>query len=68
MGRRILGWMVRPLGENHATTHTKKQAAEYESLLNQGYSVNLYLLWGGTSFGWMRGANKHGKDDQPDVM
>jgi hypothetical protein len=54
-------------GENHATTNTEKQVAEYESLLKQGYSVNLYLLWGGTSFGWMNGANTHGKDYQPDV-
>jgi beta-galactosidase len=67
VGEYWAGWFDHS-GENHATTHTEKQVAEYESLLKKGYSVNLYLFWGGTSFGWMRGANKHGKDDQPDVM
>jgi beta-galactosidase len=66
VGEYWAGWFDH-WGENHATTNTEKQVAEYESLLKQGYSVNLYLLWGGTSFGWMNGANTHGKDYQPDV-
>ena len=28
-----------------------------DSLLRQGFSVNLYMLQGGTTFGWMNGAN-----------
>ncbi len=54
-------------GHDHATTNTDKQVAEYESLLQQGYSINLYMLWGGTSFGWMNGANSNGKDYEPDI-
>ena len=26
-------------------------------MLEQGYSVNIYMFHGGTSFGWMNGAN-----------
>lgn len=66
VGEYWAGWFDH-WGENHASTNTDKQVAEYESLLKQGYSVNLYLLWGGTSFGWMNGANSNGKDYQPDV-
>jgi beta-galactosidase len=66
IGEYWAGWFDH-WGENHATTDTNKQVAEYASLIKQGYSVNLYLLWGGTSFGWMNGANSNGKDYQPDV-
>lgn len=66
VGEYWAGWFDH-WGENHANTNTDKQVAEYESLLKQAYSVNLYLLWGGTSFGWMNGANSNGKDYQPDV-
>jgi beta-galactosidase len=54
-------------GRNHVSTNTDQQVAEYELLLRQGFSINLYILWGGTSFGWMNGANSDGKDYQPDV-
>lgn len=54
-------------GANHVQTDTDKQVTEYEWLLRQGYSVNLYMLWGGTSFGWMNGANSDGKDYRPDA-
>jgi beta-galactosidase len=66
VGEYWAGWFDH-WGRNHATTNTEKQVAEYESLLRQGYSINLYLLWGGTSFGWMSGANSDGKDYEPDV-
>jgi beta-galactosidase len=66
VGEYWAGWFDH-WGDNHASTNTDKQVAEYESLLRQGYSINLYLLWGGTSFGWMNGANSNGKDYQPDV-
>jgi beta-galactosidase len=66
VGEYWAGWFDH-WGENHATTNADQQVAEYASLLKQGYSVNLYLLWGGTSFGWMNGANSSGKDYQPDV-
>ena len=54
-------------GFNHVSTNMDQQVAEYELLLRQGFSINLYMLWGGTSFGWMNGANSYGTDYQPDV-
>jgi beta-galactosidase len=66
VGEYWAGWFDH-WGSNHEVTNTDKQVAEYESLLRQGYSINLYVLWGGTSFGWMNGANSNGKDYQPDV-
>jgi beta-galactosidase len=66
VGEYWAGWFDH-WGDNHATTNTEKQVTEYASLLKQGYSVNLYMLWGGTSFGWMNGANSNGKNYQPDV-
>jgi len=66
VGEYWCGWFDH-WGRNHAATNTDQQVAEYELLLRQGYSVNLYMLWGGTSFGWMNGANSDGTDYQPDV-
>jgi beta-galactosidase len=66
VGEYWAGWFDH-WGRNHAVTNTEKQVAEYESLLKQGYSINLYLLWGGTSFGWMNGANSSNNDYEPDV-
>ena len=66
VGEYWAGWFDH-WGRDHAATNTDKQVAEYESLLKQGYSINLYMLWGGTSFGWMNGANSNGKDYEPDV-
>jgi beta-galactosidase len=66
VGEYWAGWFDH-WGRNHAVTNTDTQVAEYESLLRQGYSINLYVLWGGTSFGWMNGANSDGKDYEPDV-
>ena len=66
VGEYWAGWFDH-WGGHHADTNTDKQVAEYESLIKQGYSVNLYMLWGGTSFGWMNGANSNGKDYAPDV-
>jgi beta-galactosidase len=54
-------------GQKHQVTDGGKQAAEYEWMLRQGYSVSMYMFDGGTSFGWMNGANSNGKDYQPDT-
>ncbi|MFP5237817.1 MAG: glycoside hydrolase family 35 protein [Acidobacteriota bacterium] len=54
-------------GEQHHRTDGKKEAAELEWMLKQGYSVSMYMFHGGTSFGWMNGANSNGKDYQPDT-
>jgi beta-galactosidase len=54
-------------GSNHHETDGSKEAAELRWMLTQGYSVSIYMFHGGTSFGWMNGANSSGKDYQPDT-
>jgi beta-galactosidase len=54
-------------GEHHHTTEVAKNAAEYEWMLRQGYSVSMYMFHGGTSFGWMNGANSNGSNYEPDT-
>ena len=54
-------------GERHHTSDAKKEAEELEWMLEQGYSVNLYMFHGGTSFGWMAGANIDGGKYEPTV-
>ena len=44
-------------GGRHAHTSTETQAANLDWMLKQGYSVSIYMFHGGTSFGWMNGAN-----------
>ncbi|MGB6745581.1 MAG: glycoside hydrolase family 35 protein [Terracidiphilus sp.] len=54
-------------GEHHHTTNAQQQADELAWILSQGYSISMYMFHGGTSFGWMNGANiDHGKYE-PDV-
>ena len=54
-------------GGKHAHTNTEAQLANYKWMLEQGYSVSIYMFHGGTSFGWMNGANSNGKNYEPDV-
>lgn len=54
-------------GTKHASTDAKQQAADLDWTLRQGYSISLYMFHGGTSFGWMNGANSNGKNYEPDV-
>jgi beta-galactosidase len=54
-------------GEHHHTTEAAANAAEYEWMLRQGYSVSMYMFHGGTSFGWMNGANSNGQNYEPDT-
>ncbi|MGI4829496.1 MAG: glycoside hydrolase family 35 protein [Janthinobacterium lividum] len=54
-------------GEMHQTTDAAKQEAEIRSMLEAGDSLNLYMVQGGTSFGWMNGANSASGQYQPDV-
>lgn len=53
-------------GEKHQSTNADQQAKEIDWILSQGYSINLYMLHGGTSFGFMNGAN-FDTSYQPDV-
>jgi len=43
-------------GDRHAQTDAALQAKELDWMLAQGYSVNVYMFHGGTSFGFMNGA------------
>jgi beta-galactosidase len=54
-------------GEHHHTTDAEAQAAELEWILKQGYSISIYMFHGGTSFGWMNGANWDNNHYEPDV-
>ena len=47
-------------GAKHETRDTAGQLADLKWMLSRGYSVNLYMFDGGTSFGWMNGANSNG--------
>jgi beta-galactosidase len=54
-------------GGRHGKTNAANEAANLDWMLRQGYSVSLYMFHGGTSFGWMNGANSDGKNYEPDV-
>jgi len=48
-------------GGKHAATDTTEQVRDLKWMLAQGYSVNLYMFHGGTTFGFMNGANFEGE-------
>lgn len=54
-------------GAKHEHTDAAKQVAEIRWMLKQGYSVSMYMIFGGTSFGWFSGANSNGHNYEPDV-
>lgn len=54
-------------GEKHQVTDAAKQLAEIRMVIEKGYSINLYMIHGGTTFGWMNGANSDHDGYQPDV-
>jgi beta-galactosidase len=54
-------------GEKHQVTDASVQEAEIRAAIEKGYSISLYMVEGGTSFGWMNGANSDGESYQPDV-
>ncbi len=53
------GWFDQ-WGGRHARTSTDQQARELDWMLGRGYSVNLYMFHGGSTFGFMNGANIDG--------
>ncbi|MGH9480068.1 MAG: glycoside hydrolase family 35 protein, partial [Terriglobales bacterium] len=53
-------------GERHHTTSPARAASGVDWMLSHGCSFNLYMAHGGTSFGFMAGAN-FGRRYQPDV-
>jgi len=54
-------------GAPHEVRDAAQQAQEIDWILSQGYSLNLYMFHGGTSFGFMSGANWDHKTYEPDV-
>jgi beta-galactosidase len=67
VGEYWAGWFDK-WGEEHHETDGRKEAEELRFMLQRGYSVSLYMFHGGTSFGWMNGADSHtGKDYHPDT-
>jgi beta-galactosidase len=54
-------------GEHHHLTDANQQAQEIDWMLSQEYSINLYMFHGGTSFGFMSGANWDRNNYEPDV-
>ncbi len=54
-------------GAPHVADTADQQARDLDWMLRQGYSVSMYMFHGGTSFGWMNGANSNGKNYEPDV-
>jgi beta-galactosidase len=53
-------------GEKHHTTAPERTAAGLEWMLSRDISCNLYMVHGGTSFGYMSGAN-YSRVYEPDV-
>ena len=55
-------------GEQHHTSNGQGEARDLEWMLSRGDSVNLYMAHGGTTFGWMQGANSGGPNHyEPDT-
>jgi beta-galactosidase len=57
------GWFDQ-WGARHHTTNAAQQTSELAWMLDHG-SVNLYMFHGGTTFGWMNGANIDGNAYHP---
>jgi len=53
-----VGWFD-AWGEQHHTMSAKKAADGLDWMLSHGISVNLYMFHGGSTFGFMNGANKY---------
>jgi beta-galactosidase len=54
-------------GDAHQKRPAAVQIREIQWMMDRGYSFNLYMEEGGTTFGWMNGANSDGKDYAPDT-
>lgn len=53
-----VGWFD-AWGEQHHTVPAQKAADGLDWMLSRGISVNLYMFHGGSTFGFMNGANKY---------
>lgn len=64
-GEYWIGWFDH-WGEHHHVTPPEESAKGLDWMLANGVSFNLYMFHGGTSFGFMSGAN-YGKTYEPDI-
>lgn len=60
------GWLTH-WGEKWARVKTKDLIPEIKFLLDSGKSFSLYVVHGGTNFGFTAGANSGGKGYEPDL-
>lgn len=61
------GWFDSWGQPHHGSAPIAKQLKDLRWILSHGYSVNLYMFHGGTDWGFLNGANDHGKDYQPET-
>jgi beta-galactosidase len=54
-------------GQRHVVQDHAAELREYEWMLSHGYSVNIYVFHGGTTFGFMNGANIDNSNYESDV-
>jgi beta-galactosidase len=54
-------------GRPHHSTDGGEEAQELDWILEQGYSINIYMFHGGTTWGFMNGANNDGGGYWPDT-
>ncbi|WP_106213026.1 glycoside hydrolase family 35 protein [Kineococcus rhizosphaerae] len=54
-----IGWFDH-WGSHHGTTSVAEATAELDAMLSRGAGVNVYVLHGGTNFGFTNGANDKG--------
>jgi beta-galactosidase len=54
-------------GEAHQHRADEPEESDLKWMLDHGYSFNLYMGEGGTTFGWMNGANSNGSNYEPDT-
>ena len=54
-------------GEKHQARDAQQQIDEFRWVVDQGYSISVYMFHGGTSWGFMSGANSDHGGYQPDV-
>ncbi len=65
-GEYWVGWFD-AWGKKHNSSPVEQTKADLEWMLSKGFSVSLYMFHGGTSFGFMNGANSEEGDYQPYV-
>ncbi len=54
-------------GDQHQARDAQQQIDEFRWIVDHGYSISVYMFHGGTSFGFMSGANSDHGAYQPDV-